>query len=478
MVSSSAFSPSGPSEKADFPWNIDHLPTKLFINNEFVDAKSDKFLTVYNPKDGSLVSDSVALAGEEDVDAAVQAAEAAFPAWRKTPPNIRRDMLLNLASSLFEHSQAMAAMTRATLGGPISVAGAMEIGFAVEALRYFAGWTDKLAGETYPEEDGFFKLVRQEPLGVVSGIIPWNAPIGSACAKAAPALATGNCFILKLSEKTPFAGLAMGSLIKAAGFPPGVFQILSGDGSTGAIIANHMRIRKVSFTGSTATGKKIQEMAARSNLKRVTLELGGKSPALIFNDANIGNAVTWCVNAITINTGQACFASSRVYVQSGIYDVFVQRYRALVEEKTKLVGDPDDPNSLVGPVVDEAQFNRGYYVAPTVFTDVAEDAEIIQQEIFGPVVVINRFESEDEVIKLANDTRYGLMAGVFTQDITRAMRISAELDSGMVGINAVSTVFWQTPFGGTKESGIGRENGIHAIRSHTEPKTVFINMKA
>ncbi|KAG9498356.1 hypothetical protein J7337_009161 [Fusarium musae] len=265
----------------------------------------------------------------------------------------------------------MAAMTRDTLGGPINVTGAMEPGFAVEALRYFSGWTDKLSGETFPEEDVFFKLVRQEPLGVVSGIIPWNAPIGSACAKAAPALSTGNCFILKLSEKTPFADLAMGSLAKAAEFPPGVLQVLSGDGSTGAIIANHMRLRKVSFTGSTATGKEIQEMAAQSDLKRVTLELGGKGPALVFGDAKIKNTVTW----------------------------------SLVEEKTKLVGDPDDPNSFVGPVVDESQFNRamgfikrgnsqgtvlvggnrvhdkGCYVASTVFTDVAEDAEIIRQEI-------------------------------------------------------------------------------------------------
>lgn len=304
------------------------------------------------------MSDKVALAGEEDVEIAVKAAEAAFPAWRKTPPNVRRDMLLNLASLLLDHAQALATLTRITLGSPISVAGAMEVGFAVEAIRYFAGWTDKVSGETYPEEDGFFKIVRQEPLGVVAGIVPWNAPVGSACAKASPALATGNCFILKLSEKTPFSALALGTLVKAAGFPPGVFQILSGDGSTGAIISSHMRIRKVSFTGSTATGKKIQEMAARSNLKRVTLELGGKSPALVFDDADLDNAVMWCVNAITINTGQACFAATRVYVQAGVHDVFLQKYKAAIEEKSKLVGDPDDANTFIGPVADEAQFKR------------------------------------------------------------------------------------------------------------------------
>ncbi|RSL51080.1 hypothetical protein CEP54_011608 [Fusarium duplospermum] len=436
------FSSNVTVDEVQFCWSTDNLPTKLFINNEYVDSKSGKYLTVFNPKDGTVVSDQVSLADDKDVDD------------------------------------------------------------AVEVLRYFAGWTDKLAGETYPEEDGFFKFVRQEPLGVTAGIILWNAPTGSVCSKAAPALATGNCMILKLSEKTPFAGLAMGTLIKAAGFPPGVFQILSGDGSTGALIASHMRIQKVSFTGSTATGKKIQEAAARSNLKRVTLELGGKSPALVFNDANLENAVNWCVNAFTMNTGQACFAATRVYVQSGIYDAFVSKYKALIEEKTKLVGNPDDPATLIGPLVDESQFNRvlgfmdrgssqgrllvgggklhdqGFFVAPTVFLDVPEDAEIMHQEIFGPVAVINKFETEEEAITLANDTNYGLMAGIFTKDITRAMRFSAELDSGMVGINAVSTVFWQASFGGTKESGIGRENGVHAIRSFTEPKTVFVNINA
>jgi len=304
------------------------------------------------------VSDRVALADEQDIEDAVDAAEAAFPAWRKTPPDVRRDMLLNLASLVHKHAASLAAMTRLTLGAPVSGMGAMEVASAAEALRYFAGWTDKLSGETFPDEDGFFKIVRQEPLGVTCGIIAWNAPIAGFCTKAGPALATGNCFILKLSEKTPFAGLAMGSLIKAAGFPAGVLQVLSGDGSTGAVISSHKRIRKVSFTGSTLTGKKIQEAAARSNLKRVTLELGGKSPALVFDDANIENAVTWCVGAVTMNTGQACFAATRVYVQSGVHTAFVARYKAMIEEKTQLVGNPDDPKTFIGPVVDKSQFDR------------------------------------------------------------------------------------------------------------------------
>jgi aldehyde dehydrogenase (NAD+) len=202
------------------------------------------------------------------------------------------------------------------------------------------------------------KIVRLEPLGVTCGICPWNGPIGTVGLKAAPSLASGNCFILKPSEKTPFASLALGALAKEAGFPPGVFQVLSGDGSTGALLSSHMRIRKVSFTGSIPTGKKVQEMAARSNLKRVTLELGGKSPAVVFDDCNLENAVTWTANAITANTGQVCFAASRVYVQEGIYDKFIQQYKQVMQDKAKAVGDPDKAETSIGPLIDNAQFNR------------------------------------------------------------------------------------------------------------------------
>jgi aldehyde dehydrogenase (NAD+) len=227
-----------------------------------------------------------------------------------------------------------------------------------QAFRYNAGWIDKFGGESWPQDDGFMKIVRNEPLGVTAGIVPWNGPLGTIGLKAAPALATGNCFILKPSEKTPLASLALGPLIKEAGFPPGVFQVISGDGSTGALLASHMRIRKVSFTGSIGTGKKIQEMAAKSNLKRVTLELGGKSPAVVFDDCNLDNAVTWTANAITGNTGQVCFAASRVYVQEGIYDKFIEKYKQAMKEKRTKVGDPDNDETLMGPLVDEAQFKR------------------------------------------------------------------------------------------------------------------------
>ncbi|KAH8170477.1 aldehyde dehydrogenase family protein [Sarocladium implicatum] len=482
------------------PYNRNNLPKQLFINNELVDSKNSKKLEVRNPKDDSVLATDVALAGEADVDAAVDAAAAAFKTWRKTHPNTRRDCMLKLADLIEVNSDALAELTRVSLGAPFGSFGSFEIGLCAEALRYYAGWTDKFIGESYPQEDGFMKIVRNEPLGVTCGVIPWNGPLANSTMKAAPALAVGNTFILKPSEKTPFGALALAPLIKEAGFPPGVFQILTGDGSTGALLANHMKINKISFTGSTNTGRRIQEAAAKSNLKRVTLELGGKSPAVVFDDCDLDNAVTWCVNAITANTGQVCFAASRVYVQEGIYDKFVAAYKKEMEGRAKAVGDPDADGTLMGPLVDQGQFERvsgflergkkqgtlltgggrvgdkGWFVQPTIFENVAEDSEICKQEIFGPVSILNKFKTEEEIIAKANDTDYGLMAGVFTENITKALRVASEFESGMVGINAISMAFLSVPFGGSKMSGIGRENGMDALRMFTEKKTIFINM--
>ncbi|EPE24263.1 ALDH-like protein [Glarea lozoyensis ATCC 20868] len=485
-----------------FEFSKTNLPKQLFINNEFVSSKNSKKLTLYNPKDGSLIADDVDLADEHDVDAAVKAAEKALPAWKKLTNIARRDILLKFASLIEEHGKSLAELTRITLGAPYGSFGAFETGMAAEAFKYNAGWIDKFAGESFPQEDGFLKIVRNEPLGVTAGIVPWNGPLGTVGLKAAPALATGNCFILKPSEKTPFASLALGPLIKEAGFPPGVFQVLSGDGSTGALIASHMRIRKVSFTGSIPTGKRIQEAAARSNLKRVTLELGGKSPAVVFDDANLENAVSWLANAITANTGQVCFAATRVYVQEGIYDKFVQGYKDALLAKGKTIGDPDKEGTVMGPLIDKAQFDRvsgfisrgkeqnqgtlltggsrvgdsGFFIEPTVFENVGADSELLTQEIFGPVAVLNSFKTEDEIIERSNATNFGLMAGVFTQDVNRALRVASAFDSGMVGVNCVSLMMLGTPFGGSKESGIGRECGRDALLAYTERKTVMVNM--
>ncbi|RMZ73036.1 aldehyde dehydrogenase [Pyrenophora seminiperda CCB06] len=481
-------------------YSTKNLPKQIFINNEYVDAKSSKKLSLHNPNNGELICEDVPLAGEEDVDIAVDAAENAFPAWKKISANERKAILNKFADLIEKNANDIAPLTRISLGQP-SAFGAFEIGMCAEVFRYNAEFIDKFGGESWPQDDGFLKIVRNEPLGVTAGIVPWNAPIATIGLKAAPALATGNCFILKPSEKTPLSSLALGTLIKEAGFPPGVFQILTGDGSTGALIASHMRIRKVSFTGSVATGKKVQEMAAKSNLKRVTLELGGKSPAVIFDDANLDNALQWTANAITANTGQVCFAASRVYVQEGIYDQFIEKYKEMMKAKANEIGDPEEKTTTIGPLVDEAQFKRvqgfiergqqgqgtlavggkrigtsGYYIEPTVFTDVDPASEIHCEEIFGPVSVVKSFKTEEEIVKLSNNTNFGLMAGVFTQDINKALRVASDLESGMVGINCVSKMFLTTPFGGSKESGLGREGGVHVLRAFTELKTIMINM--
>lgn len=346
------------------------------------------------------------------------------------------------------------------------------------------------------------KLVRHEPLGVCAAINPFNAAVASLFLKVIPALATGNVIIVKPSEKTPLGSLAIASLFVKAGFPPGVIQVVTGFGATGALLAEHMRIRKVSFTGSVGTGRQIQIAAARSNLKRVTLELGGKSPAVIFEDANLKNAVEWTVNAILTRSGQLCVAASRVYVQKAIAEEFIEEYTKRMKAAASDFGDPQDPNIKLGPMVDQAQLDRvkaivergkseaelvvggaqlgdtGCYMEPTVFLNPKDDAEIYKNEIFGPVSIIKTFETEEEVLKLANDTEFGLMSGVFTKDITRALRMSSALESGVVGINCVSLQNLQVPFGGKKQSGIGREFGEYALRLYTEPKTVLINMAA
>lgn len=315
-------------------------------------------LSLIDPTTGSVVSSQVPIANQEDVEAAVVAAEAAFPLWRKVLPRERQKILIKFAELMRKHSQRLADLSRLTLGSPYRSFGQFEVSLGADCFDYFAGWTDKFAGESYLQEDGIMKIVRNEPLGVTAGICPWNSPCATIGMKAASALATGNCFIVKPSEKTPFAALALGELAIEAGFPPGVFQVLSGDGSTGAMLASHMRVSKISFTGSVNTGKKIMELAAKSNLKRVTLELGGKSPAIVFEDADIANAVQWCSSAIVANTGQVCFAASRVYVHEAIYDRFIEEYQRAMVAKSKVVGDPRDPTMEIGPLVDAAQFEK------------------------------------------------------------------------------------------------------------------------
>ncbi|KAL2858424.1 aldehyde dehydrogenase domain-containing protein [Aspergillus pseudoustus] len=463
--------------------------TKLYINGSYITPKSGQTYTLYNPSDASIVSEQIPIAGQEDVDSAVAAAEEAFHGeWSKFSGAQRSACLRNLAQLLDEEDRLIKILTLDSLstGNPVSIIPTREKTYIMGQLLYYAGWTDKLRGDYFPDDDGFVKLVRHEPLGVCAGINPFNAPAATLIMKAAPCLATGNTLILKPSEQSPLGSLAIAPLFEAAGFPKGVFQVLTGAGDTGALLASHMRIRKISFTGSVATGKKIQIAAAQSNLKRVTLELGGKSPAVVFEDANIENALTWTINGILARSGQVCVAASRVYVQRSIADKFIEEYKTRMKAAVEKLGDPLDTATALGPLVNKAAFERvtkmiergkneaelvvggvrhteqGYFIEPTVFLNPNKDAEIYKNEVFGPVAIVKTFDTEEEVLRLANDTEFGLMSGVFTKDINRALRVSSRIESGVVGINCVSIMNVQVPFGGKKASGIGREFGEYA----------------
>ncbi|KAL6230136.1 hypothetical protein BDW75DRAFT_248918 [Aspergillus navahoensis] len=442
-------------------------PTQLFINGKLVDSHSSERHSLYSPVDDTLICDQVQYAAAEGIDAAVDAAVAAFNGpWRKYTAAQRGEVLLKLSALLLEHKE-LAWLDATPIGKPTFFA-IMEVEMAAATLKYYAGWADKYAGESFPADDGFVKIVRHEPLGVTP------------------------------SEKTPFASTRFAALATEAGIvPPGVIQSLPGAGATGALLTNHMKVRKVSFTGSVATGRRIQQAAASSNLKRVTLELGGKSPSAIFEDCNFDNAVWWSVFAITQNTGQACFAASRLFVQESIADKFIDAFVKGMKEKINQMGDPTNSETQLGPLADKGQLARvasfltndggatqvlaggkqhgekGCYWEPTLLYNPKDDAQVYQEEIFGPVVCVKTFKDEEDFLRMANDTEFGLMAGVFTQDVNRAMRLSASLDSGVVGINCVSYINIQAPFGGTKQSGIGREMGHYALRSFTEPKTVL-----
>ncbi|KAF7194858.1 Aldehyde dehydrogenase [Pseudocercospora fuligena] len=473
--------------------------TKLYINGEYVNSTSGKTYALKNPKDNSEVCNAVPIANEEDVERAVVAAEAAFKGeWSKFTALRRTECLHKLAALMEEEITPILSLDSLTSGNPTSIIPTREKTYIKNCILYFSGWTDKQAGDFFPDDDGFTKIVTHEPLGVCAAVNPFNAPVPTMILKCIPALATGNVIIVKPSEKTPLGSLALGPLFEKAGFPKGVVQVITGAGETGALLASHMKIRKISFTGSIPTGKKIQEAAAKSNLKRVTLELGGKSPAVVFDDANLDNALTWTVNAILARSGQVCVAATRVYVQQSISQAFIDKYTEKMKAAVNDLGDPQDNTVKIGPLVDQSQFEKvkgmiergkgeaqlvvggvqhgetGCYMEPTLFLNPKPDAEIYKNEIFGPVAVIKTFETEEEVLKMANDTEYGLMSGVFTKDITRALRMAKGLDSGVVGVNCVSYMNMQVPFGGRKQSGIGREFGEYALRAYTEPKTILI----
>ncbi|OJD32846.1 aldehyde dehydrogenase protein [Diplodia corticola] len=504
------------------------MKTQLFINNEYVDAQSGESFPLYNPADESLLHPAIPIAGPADVDAAVAGAQAAFAPtspWRASFPAKRRAAAMHKLADLMEaNAGQLARLETQAMGQPPAVSGLM-VRWAADAFRYYAGWADKVAGQAFPgerDEDGdgdgamgSYKIVRYEPLGVCAGVGAWNAAQSNFAWKAAPALAAGNTIIYKPSEKAPLGILALGTLIKAAGFPPGVVQLLSGPGSTGALLASHPHVAKISFTGSAATGRRIQDAATRSNMKRVTLELGGKSPALVFADADVANAVRHCSLGFLLNSGQVCAAAGRVLVHEDVAAAFVDGLRAAFEHTARAMrGEPglDDaatvhPLQLLGPLADRAQFERvtgfieraraeaetaegrgglltgggrvgdkGLFVEPTIFVDPKPGSEIYTDEIFGPVSTVTTFKTEEEAVALANDTPYGLSATLYTSSISRALRVSGLLEAGTVGVNTSFMPSPTTPFGGVKQSGSGRELGFQGLLAYLDTKTIHINM--
>jgi len=476
--------------------------TGLFINNEYVPSVSGKKMPTINPATGEVIVELYE-ADKADVDKAVQAAKAALPGWHKVDGASRGMLLWKLADLIEKNVKELVELESLDNGKTTKDSASIDLPGVIGCLRYYAGWADKIHGKVMMDTPGFMNYTRHEPLGVVGQIIPWNFPLLMAAWKIGPAIACGNVIVMKSSEKTPLSLLALGDLIKEAGFPPGVINLLSGYGPTaGQAIAEHPEIRKVAFTGSTRTGRRIAEAAAKSNLKKVSLELGGKSPAVVFDDANLDQAVFWCNLGIFFNHGQVCCASSRVYVQEGVYEKFLEKYKAMAEGIK--VGSQFGAETNQGPQVDEIQFNhimryidhgikedkarlvtggkrvgdKGYFVAPTIFADVKEDAKIMQEEIFGPVVAVNTFKTEEEIIRRANTTTYGLAAAVFTTDVNRAIRVSNALEAGTIWVNCYNALGHTTPFGGFKESGWGRELGEYALELYTEVKTVKINLGA
>ena len=479
------------------------VPTaaKLLIDNQWVPSESGKTFPTFNPATGEEIA-RIAEADAADVDKAVKAARQALERgpWRKTNASERGRLMNRLADLMERDAGELARLETLDNGMPLSVARHVAVPLTVAHFRYFAGWADKNQGKTIPIDGEYFCYTRHEPVGVVGQITPWNFPLLMYGMKLGPALATGNTVVLKPAEQTPLTALRVGDLIVEAGFPPGVVNIVPGYGpAAGAAIADHMDIDKVAFTGSGEVGRLIMQAAGRSNLKRVSLELGGKSPNIVFADADMEQTIEGCHQALFFNQGQVCCAGSRLYVEDRCYDEFVERSVARARRRT--VGDPFDASTEQGPQIDGTQFekvmsyigagkgegaelrtggkrigDRGHFIEPTVFANVRDEMKIAKEEIFGPVMSIIRFRDLDEVVERANNTPYGLAAAVWTRDIGKAHAIANGVRAGTVWVNCFDVFDAAAPFGGFKQSGMGREMGEYALQQYTEVKTVTVKL--
>ena len=482
--------------------NVKIGPTKLLINGKWVDSVSGKTFPTINPSTGEVIT-HLAEADAADVDKAVAAARAAFDkgAWRKMSASQRGVLMNKLADLIEKHADELAQLESLDNGKPYHVARAADLPLTIACYRYYAGWADKNQGKTIPVSGNYFTYTKHEPVGVVGQIIPWNFPLLMQAWKLGPALACGCTVVMKPAEQTPLTALRVGELMQEAGFPEGVVNLLPGYGPTaGAAIARHMDVDKVAFTGSTEVGHLIMRAAADTNLKRVTLELGGKSPNIVFADADMDQAIEGAHFALFFNQGQCCCAGSRLYVEEKVYDEFVDKSVARAKKRT--VGNPFDKNTEQGPQVDQDQFNKvmsyidagkkekaklvtggnrvgdkGYFIEPTVFADVQDNMKIAQEEIFGPVLVASTFVDLDEAAHLVNATRYGLVAGIWTRNISTAHILAREIQAGQVFVNTYGAGGGvELPFGGRKSSGYGREKGFEGLLAFSRVKSVAIGL--
>ncbi|KAJ5085854.1 hypothetical protein N7532_010625 [Penicillium argentinense] len=469
------------------------IETRLFINGEWRESSSKKTFDVVYPYTKEVVA-HVHEADVQDVDDAVAAAHAAFPAWRDLGVDGRGALLRKVADLFLEHNDDLARLETLCTGRPISQY--IDAKLSAESWRYFADGAWAVQGTASSNTPGILSMTVKEPYGVAALIIPWNFPLMMFSMKMAAALAAGNTVVLKSSEKAPLTSIFAAKLIEKAGFPPGVVNIIAGYGNpTGAALASHMTVRCISFTGSSLTGQKIQAAAAKSNMKHVHMELGGKSPAVIFEDADLEAAAAATQFSIRFNSGQVCIANSRIYVQESIAEKFMHVFKAQFSQFQ--LGDPLDPATVQGPQIDVLQYkriqeylgigakdgsltvggdaNEGFFIKPTIFENLPDDSRVMREEIFGPVVAINTFKTEEEAIRKANDTEFGLYASVFTRDLDRAVRLSRALEAGTVGVNCTSpTNAKDAAFGGYKMSGTGREGLLYSIDNFVQTKSILI----